>query len=470
MACWLDSRYVLLCSSTCAHSSGYISDLSTAGGSGLDFSAVDDILEKGVSDKVTPGLVAIVGAYEKWLYSSAKGNRIYNNDKNDDNKSENDALHIDSGFDLASLTKVVATTAAVAQLFEEGLLDLDEKLSSEDLLGSLFSQNGKQNITIRQCLTHKAGFPPDPIPDYWSESFGCPQAKSLYDELSFSCSEKIFASLLRQELTSSPGEKYVYSDLSFISLMYVVGTVVIKYEMVDDDDVLPSCLTSSIGRGKLLQCAFEAYFRKFIVKSMSHVCSKDVQSNHFCGMESTTFVPGKDKAHAYSPTSVPRVMPDSGRILEGVVEDGNAAAMGGIAGHAGLFSNAPDLANYAHAWLFPSKAGLLNETTAELFRAVVDDIKDDPYASSRALGWNTNDPLAFDHGWNFSCGSLSSTTFLHIGYTGTQICIDPIREIYTVLLTNRVYPVDDPFNGIRSLRKEFNTAVASAVDHGPVLH
>lgn len=433
---------------------------------GNAFSAVDDVLTKGVTDHVTPGLVGIVGSRDRWLYSSAKGHKTYD--------ISSDAITIQSGFDLASLTKVVGTTSAIARLYEQGYIELDDRLSSPELLGTSFAQNGKENVTIRHCLIHKAGFPPDPEPQYWSIRFGCPQARHLYDDLTFSCSQKIFEALLAQDLRYNPGETYVYSDLSFISLMYVVGTIVLKNGIIDETHMLPRCLESPQTHGKILQCAFEAYFRTSVQPSMSHICSNlsgfGTSSTSFCGMRSTSFLPHGEYAHSMSPTSIPRSMPNSntGEVLVGVVEDGNAAVLGGISGHAGLFSTAPDLANYAHAWLFPEEAfgtqSFLNKTTVKLFQTVVDDTS--PFASSRALGWNTNDPSAFDHGWNFSCGSLSWTTFMHIGYTGTQICIDPRREVYTILLTNRVYPVDDTAssNGIKLLRQNFNTEVQRAID------
>ena len=214
--------------------------------------------------------------------------------------------------------------------------------------------------------------------------------------------------------------------------------------------------------GQLFQCAFEAYFRTVVIPSMKGVCSNRHGDFDHCGMDRTMYRPPVDVAENAAPTSVPRGMPDDGRILTGIVEDGNSAVMGGIAGHAGIFSNAADLANYAFSWLRPDSVNFLNTSTIELFSRVDHDAG--VGASSRALGWNTNDPSAFDYGWNLSCGTLSAKTFTHIGYTGTQICIDPERQIYTILLTNRVFPKDEKNNGIHELRKKFNEAVVKVID------
>jgi CubicO group peptidase (beta-lactamase class C family) len=115
------------------------------------------------------------------------------------------------------------------------------------------------------------------------------------------------------------------------------------------------------------------------------------------------------------------------------VSDGNAYALGGIAGHAGLFSNAPDLWKLMTRWMWaPANDSWLNRTTAELW------VKEYNHSqSSRALGWNTNDPNAPDQGWGLSCGRLSAKTFMHIGYTGTEMCGDPVNGVVTILLTNR---------------------------------
>ena len=128
------------------------------------------------------------------------------------------------------------------------------------------------------------------------------------------------------------------------------------------------------------------------------------------------------------------------------------------AGHAGLFSDVHDLVAYTQAWLAP-RAGFLNATTLAAFTAQYDHAQ-----SSRALGWNTNADDAEDHGWNYSCGTLSSRTFMHTGYTGTMICADPTRTLGVVLLTNRVYPDDATTRFIHDFRNKFTSTVQKIFD------
>ena len=442
--------------------------------------ALDAALGRAVREGVTPGAVGLVGSGRGgWLYARAFGRSTY------EDSSEEVSVE-ESQFDLASLSKVVATTAAVARLYQEGRVGLDDTVAS--ILGDSFAANGKADVTLRHCMLHKAGFPADPQPNYWSEAFGCPQLPDVYGNLSFACSRRIYASLMGQQLDAEPGARYLYSDLSFITLMYVVGSVVLRDGLIETAWMREGCApTGAAGAPRdppdadVLQCAFEAYYREVILVRMDAVCSRrrvgrngdhkasrgasdDADAEDHCGMRHTSYLPSAAMASRALPTSVPRVMPDSGRPLRGVVEDGNAAAMGGIAGHAGVFSRAGDLANYALAWLSPSSEGLLNATTVSLFSAVDDDTGEG--ASSRALGWNTNDPRAPDYGWDLSCGGLSAETYTHVGYTGTQICIDPRRNVFTVLLTNRVYPVDKADSGIHDLRAAFNSIVAAGVDDG----
>jgi len=147
-------------------------------------------------------------------------------------------------------------------------------------------------------------------------------------------------------------------------------------------------------------------------------------------------------------------------ILQGQVDDENCYANGGIAGHAGLYSTAEDVYKFMNKWMFPGPNDpLLNTTTVSLW------VKEYNHSqSSRAIGWNTNDPNIFDQGWNQSCGDkFSPKAFTHTGFTGTQVCGDFERGIFTVLLTNRVFP-DPNNNQIRLVRKYFGDAVIDALN------
>lgn len=117
-------------------------------------------------------------------------------------------VELTTKWDMASCTKVVATTTAVALLNQWKLLGLDERISADHLLGAAFAANGKADITVLNCLLHNAGFPPDPSPNYWDPAFGCAGAPLPPTE-SFACSQRIYASLLEQTLANGVGETYV---------------------------------------------------------------------------------------------------------------------------------------------------------------------------------------------------------------------------------------------------------------------
>ena len=408
---------------------------------------VTRVLQEGVDGKVFPGAVALVADRTGVLYQHAVGSLTYG--KQTPLGQANAALTMTNVFDMASCTKVVATTSAVALLFQRGVLGpagLDTPIHR--ILGKEFSRNGKEPISIRNCLLHNAGFPPDPTPfDYWDPRFGCVGAP-LQANVSFACSERIYAAFLNQGLRPGArvGGEYVYSDLSFITLMYVSGRVALDEAFVSSTDFLPSCGSPAPGSGLELQCAYEAFVRLHVLGSLQ--------------MKSSGFRP----AEAQRPSCVPTTVPTGEKIdadLQGQVEDGNSYNMGGIAGHAGLFSTAKDLSTFMRSLMFPETSPtLLNASTVALFIRQANHSQ-----SSRALGWNTNDITAQpDGGWDESCGALSKETFTHVGYTGTQLCGDPVRGIYTILLTARVYGGDGAGSaGIHRVRKAFNTAVSAAL-------
>lgn len=407
-----------------------------------DWSVVDQALEQWIQNKAYPGCVAAVGDSKGYLYYRAFGNFTYGLPTvlNGDNP----AMNIGTLFDLASVSKVVAATTAIAQFYERGELDLNTPI--QDILGSQFAANGKGPITVLNCLLHNAGFPPDPDPNYWDKSFGCPQTSQPFPAEDFSCQQKIWNSLMSQTLENPIGSIYVYSDLSFITLMYVVGQVSMNLNYTTEKDLISACAAN---QGPwTTQCHFEAYVRKYVFAPLS--------------MKSTGFLPPSFLWPLAAPAENDSLTDSyQNKLIQGQVSDGNAYAMGGIAGHAGVFSTAADLFRLTHRIMFPNLYNdnyNINQTTATFFTTEYNHTQ-----SCRALGWSTNDPYAVDEGWDLSCGNLSPTTWTHIGYTGTQICADPTREIFTIFLTNRVYPVSAN-NQMNSARKAFNNAVIQALD------
>lgn len=380
-----------------------------------DFRRVVAALQQGIAVGAYPGYAFAVATPHKVLMADVGGNFTYIGDAAPPaNGGANPGVAIDTLFDMASCSKVVATTSAVARLYQLGLLSLDAPVGS--LLGAAFDANGKAAITVRHCLLHNAGFKPDPVPFWNVASFGCPESSQFHPQLAFSCMPRVWSSLLNQTLASAPGSTYVYSDLSFVTLMFVVGHVVRANQLVPARSVRAQCDLSV--EPNALQCYYEAYVRTGVFRQLG--ASSD-----------TNFLPSAP------PRCAPTTNDTTYRhgVVQGAVQDPNAYAMGGIAGHAGLFSTLRDMVPVMQALLGATPGSFLNSTTMALFTREHNHTQ-----SSRALGWNTNDPGAFDSGWNCSCGTLSPKTFMHLGYTGTMLCGDPDRSVALVMLTNRVYP------------------------------
>jgi CubicO group peptidase (beta-lactamase class C family) len=403
---------------------------------------VDQILEDAIKQKAFPGCVAIALNKSGIIYSGIKGFFTYGIPP-PMTPHINPKMDLKTKFDLASCTKVTATTSAIAQFYQRGEISLNTKII--DILGKDFGKNGKENITILNCLLHNAGLPPDPNPNYWSSSFGCPETDNYYPKENFSCQKKIYQSILEQKLENPIGEKYVYSDLSMITLMYVVGRLARNFDYIKKEDLISSCIENGDNKNEGTdQCYFEAYVRKYVFEKLN--------------MKDTMFLPFYSTWKTCAPCENDTYYLH--RVIQGQVSDGNAYALGGIAGHAGLFSTALDLSTLMYRLMFAEENDtFLNKTTVQYFIREYNHSQ-----SSRALGWNTNDPTVFDSGWNLTCGDMSPTTFMHLGYTGTQLCGDPERQLITIFLTNRVYPTANNYL-IESVRRKFNSAIVKIFDH-----
>eukprot|EP01113_Clastostelium_recurvatum_P005287 TRINITY_DN1235_c0_g1_i2.p2 TRINITY_DN1235_c0_g1~~TRINITY_DN1235_c0_g1_i2.p2 ORF type:complete len:460 (-),score=136.61 TRINITY_DN1235_c0_g1_i2:1415-2794(-) len=400
------------------------------------WASATQILQEAVVQGVFPGCTAVVGTRQGVLYSAAVGNFTYGT--NPPYNSNNPPMTLDTRFDMASCTKVSVTTTAIAQFYQRGEISLHDPIAK--YLGPRYNSNGKAGVTIMNCLLHNTGYPADPIPSYASAQFACPSSKYQQPPLTFSCQARIFQNLLNQTLQNPIGKIYIYSDLSMITLAYVVGALARDFGYITEKDLIQGCDQGGDGNQ---QCYYEAYVRRYVVEPLH--------------LEKTGFLPPQSVWNQCAPTENDTTYLN--RVIQGQVSDGNAYAEGGISGHAGLFSTASDMfvlmqnvmyANGTSTWM--------NHTTMSLFTKEYNNSQ-----SSRALGWNTNDPTVFDSGWNMSCGSLSPRTWMHTGYTGTMLCGDPDRELIVVLLTNRVYPTDTN-NLIRRLRQVFTTEVQKIFD------
>jgi len=388
---------------------------------------LDRALKAGIQAKAFPGAVGAEGDETGVLYMMAHGHFTYSSDL-----ESNKPMTADTLFDVASVTKVLATTNAVATLYQRGQLDLHTKISD---IFPAFAANGKRDITVEHCLLHTAGFPPDPVPNFEQPSVGCEQSQQYYPELSFSCQERLFHKLMNQTLQNPIGKVYVYSDISMMTLANVVGQLAKDHGYVTKNDTLPGCPIGNPNGEQ--QCYYEAYVRKHILQKL--------------GMKTSGFLPSVDLWN-----SIPPLWNDTSyrhKLIQGFVSDENAYAMGGIAGHAGLFSSVSEVAKMVSVMMFEPET-LLNATTLKRFSQV-----GNLNISSRALGWDT----MMDDPTEGACGTLSRSTLYHTGYSGTLVCMDPVRKIYSILFTNRGYPEKLNFD-IKTYRYQFNAAVKTSYD------
>jgi CubicO group peptidase (beta-lactamase class C family) len=305
-------------------------------------------------------------------------------------KSSPDVSPSSTIYDLASLTKVVGTTTAIMVLFDQGRIDLEAPVSR---YLPEFTGGEKNLVTIRQLLTHRSGLPAGR--DIYKLTKDPAEARKL---------------VLATPLIAHPGQQYEYSDLG----ADVLGMVVERISAQPLDEFLADYVF------------------------------------HPLGMYDTGFRPADSLDARIAPTGSSA----TGREQRGQVNDENAYALGGVAGHAGLFSTATDLSVFAQMML---NGGVYNgvrivaDSTVQLFttRAV----------GHRALGWDT--PTG-----SFGSGDyLSEHSFGHTGFTGTSIWIDPDRNMFVILLTNRVFDSHSPHpvRVIADVRSDLSDAASLSV-------
>ena len=291
-------------------------------------------------------------------------------------------------FDLASVSKVVGTTAMAMLLYERGHLDLDVPVPG------VIPEFGKgdarrQEVTIRMLLAHSSGLPA------YVQLFQHAHTR-----------EELLQAVLSVPLEANPDTRAAYSDIGFI----ILGAAL---ERIADEP-------------------------------LDRFCAREVFGP--LGMNHTTYCPPADLRPSIPPTQDDRDFRQ--RIIQGEVQDENASVLGGVAGHAGLFSNAGDLAAFAHCMLQGGRP-IVRPDTLELFTRRHG-------LGSRALGWDT--PSAPSQSGKY----FSPRSFGHLGYTGTSLWIDPERRLAVVLLTNRTWP-DKKSQLIQQVRPEFHDAVVEAL-------
>jgi uncharacterized protein YbbC (DUF1343 family)/CubicO group peptidase (beta-lactamase class C family) len=347
---------------------------------------IASLVEEAIRAGECPGAVVLVGQDGKIVYRRAFGNRAL--------VPEKLPMNVRTIFDLASLTKVVATTTAVMQLVEQGKIILGAPVSE---YWPDFQANGKGAISVRELMTHYSGLPPDlELKPEWS---GYETAMKM---------------IVAVKPTSPPGTRFVYSDINFETL------------------------------GELV--------RRVSGEPLDVYCAKHIFAP--LGMKETRFNPPAAWRRRIAPTQYQNG--DKGKMLWGEVHDPTAHNMGGVAGHAGLFSRADDLAIFAQALLAGGRykgARILSPLTVE--KMTTPQTPPDKMAV-RGLGWDLDSPFASNRGELFEVGS-----FGHTGFTGTDLWIDPVSKTYLIILANGVHPVGK--GTLVPLRAKIATVVAAAL-------
>ena len=342
---------------------------------------IDGVVEQALTEKKMPGCVVAIGRRDRLAIVKAFGQRQL--------EPSSEAMTTDTIFDLASLTKPIATATSIMLLIERGKLRLDDPVAKH---WPEFADNGKEKINIEHLLTHTGGLIADNrIADYLQGP------------------EKAWSNIASLKPLAEPNVKFTYSDVGF--------------------EVL----------GKLVENISEFSVAEF------------AKTNVFdpLGMSETDYKPKPELRLRIAPTEK-----RNGEFIRGEVHDPRAHLLGGIAGHAGLFSTAEDLAKYAAAMVMKGQLGetrIMSEVTwTEMTRP-----RNVP-SGKRALGWDMKTGYSSNRG-----ASMSDHAFGHGGFTGTALWIDPDTGLFVIFLSNRVHP--DGKGSVNPLAGRIGTIAANAI-------
>jgi len=349
------------------------------------------ILEQAIEQRAFPGAAYGVLHCGSIVALDAVGRFTYEEDA--------PAIQPNTVFDLASVSKVVATTAAAMLLHDRGLFDLDARLG--DILPAFVvgmePGSGKERVTLRMLLAHNSG-----LPGYVTFFRTCATPDAL------------LRGALQLPLEAKPGVRTEYSDPGFILL------------------------------GKAIEV--------LAGQALDSLCATEIFTS--LGLESTRFRPAVESRSAIPPTEHDTTF--RRRVIQGEVQDENAAVLGGVAGHAGVFSNVEDLLRLAQCILDRGRTAcgqqLFKRETLDLFATR----HSTPGDKSRALGWDVPTPPS-SSGQHFGPRSIG-----HLGYSGTSLWIDPDRSLAVALLTNRTWP-DRSSDAIRQIRPAFHDTIVEAL-------
>jgi CubicO group peptidase (beta-lactamase class C family) len=368
---------------------------------------LDSIVRVGIAEGAAPGAALAVGRHGRLVHLRGYG-RI-------DTAGASPAVTDSTLFDMASLTKVVATTTAAMILEEEGLLDLDRPV--HDFLPELDAPE-KASITVRMLLTHSGGF-----------ISGAPLWRDAPGRAEF------LRSMNERPLAYTPGDSTIYSDWDLIMTGWIIEEITGRpLDVFLEERVWGPLGMRDTGFNPLAEAAVAAGERCTVTHRAGHPLLGRIAATE------------QDTVYRHRP-------------IHGIVHDENACALGGVAGHAGLFSSARDLAVFAQMMLnggHYNGVRILDQNTIARWTARQNR------GSSRALGWDTPSPGA-------SAGRyFSPRSFGHTGFTGTSIWMDPERGLFVILLTNRVNPTRQNFRH-EPLRRDIADTVQRAVLDAPVV-
>ncbi len=351
-----------------------------------NFNRVDSVIENAIKDQAFPGAQLLIWKDGKTIYEKPYGHFTY------DKKSPK--VTSATLYDLASVTKVIATTTATMICYDRKLFSLDDpvvKYIPE------FGVNGKDQITIKNLLLHNSGLP---------------AFKRFYEFCS--SADDVLKDIYYSKLEYPTGEKTIYSDLGIITLAKIIEKVTAK--------------------------KFDVFCKEEIFTPLK--------------MYSTLFNPPDSLKKLCAPTENDNYWRNS--LLQGEVHDEASAMLNGVAGHAGLFSTASDIAKLMSVLINNGMYNgkyFINPETVKLFTTRYSE------QSSRALGWDTKSEKGSSAGDFFSPYS-----FGHTGYTGTSVWADPERKLVVIFLTNRVYPTRDNIK-ILKVRPELHNTIIKAIEN-----
>ncbi len=437
-----------------------------------DFSEVSTLITQAIAEHKLPGAIVLIGHNNQIVFHKAYGDRKLAGEPGlDGNPSPAEPMTEDTIFDMASLSKVLVTTTAILQLYEQKKLDLDTPVAH--YLPD-FAQNGKQSITIRQLLTHYSGLPED---------------VSLKDDWGLKSADK--AEGIRRAMASTPygppGQTFKYSDINFITL----GALIERLSGTTEDVYADEHIFKPLGMTdtRYLPLAKACGPDLIIVGSaitLDGQRPKGAGADFSCRLGSwypDALVPRTaPTAHDDESKSNPAANPDFDHLLRGTVHDPTTRRMGGVAGHAGVFSTAQDAAKFCQALLdkllkntgpFPLTPATLrlaispNEPATAVTSATIftQDLQPAKGIASRGLGWDLNTAFSRPRGTIFPITIKKRPgSFGHTGFTGTSLWLDPTSNTYVILLANAIHPRGGA--PISPLRSQVATAAAKALGVG----